>query len=69
MINMSSAASQSHQNELAQLAFQSQGALQNQAAEYANATERLKQEAVQQAEHMSNYMSATQTSEQNVARA
>ena len=50
MINMSSAASQSHQNELAQLAFLSQCALQNQAAEYANATERLKQEAVQQAE-------------------
>ena len=69
MINMSCAASQSHQNELAQLAYQSQRALQTQANEYANATERLKQEAARQAEHMNNYMSAKQTSEQNFTRA
>ncbi len=43
--------------------------MQNQASEYASATERLRQGAVQQAEHMNNYMSATQTSEQNFARA
>ncbi len=68
MINLSSTASQSHHQEMAQLAFNAQQALQQQAQEHADATQRLQQEAVLHAQNMSNYISAKQASEQQEAR-
>ena len=53
---------------MAQLAFEANQALQRQAQDHADATERLKQEAVLHAENMANYMSAKQAAETKEAQ-
>ena len=69
MYHMTSVAVEIHRREVAQLAGDAAGALQEQANNYANAQQRQRQVATQSVEDMANYMSAKQATESQQSQA